>query len=796
MRLVFRFVATKGRNSLILVLALMLGASGCNDAQVPETAPPKPVQAALAVGAWQAGVAVEPSFAPVGLSLGGFGFRIGPNGRFNEHLGAAVGRYEQPLIKALAIGNGHGLVIFVKVPLIFATDLLRRRALAHMQAATGYDFSDALILSATHTHSGPARFWALPEGVGLFGLDEFDPAVVEAIATRIAAAAERAWRAMAPARIGAEELIGFDPDNRISRDRRAANDNLYTDVSDPTVYRDGDTFKSKDRRMWILRVDAADGTPLAAAIRFGIHGTVLAHQVYAEDAPGMIERAAEALWGVPTVLFLQGAAGDVSPAGDDDGRDGQQQVEAVAVRAARAGLSLWRAIPTEAEGVLAVAHRRRNLDRYVLGYSDNEFGRGTGAEFQPYAWGGFQCGSFGGHEGDDGNPDTVQVDGDLGCLGIDELQGVLTPPEQWELPLGELSTAVLSAVQIGSWHLVTLPGEPVSQMDTRLHAAAASIGVERLVLLGYAQHHLLYLTPAEDWFQGGYEAAQNIWGWKLGEFLINEQRELLQRLDAYGSEPAWDGDPLLPLKREAEMRTQVPQATGNPAWLSLETTTTTRLGTVVGAWRGGDPWIDPATVQLLDESGNVVVPADGFGWRLTAPLAGNLGDYEVLLELGVELPDGLYRLAVAGKTWSSGQVTDYTLLSPPFQVGAGPLLTVTGTVHGADVRLWPAWRPHPTVYQNVATDALDRFHTAGMRMVTDSVGPDTAAPLWDASLQLEATWQPSGVAVTATAQRDPVCACYRTTLPPPLGSTALAIAVGGLRRQSDYNATAVTVPVQ
>src|SRR5690606_16388467 len=121
----------------------------------------------------------------------------------------------------------------------------------------------------------------------------------------IADVVEAAWDGRTAARVGATEILRFDPENRITRDRRSANDNLWTDETDPNVYRDGDTWKSKDGRLWIMRVDDAEGRPLAALLRVGIHGTHFFHQLFSEDALGALERGVEAATGVPMAMLVQ-----------------------------------------------------------------------------------------------------------------------------------------------------------------------------------------------------------------------------------------------------------------------------------------------------------------------------------------------------------------------------------------------------------------------------------------------------------------------------------------------------------
>ena len=67
----------------------------------------------------------------------------------------------------------------------------------------------------------------------------------------------------------------FDPDDRINRDRRGENDGLA-----------GGSFD--DHNLFMIRVDAADGSPIAMLPIFGIHGTIQGedNNLSSTDAPG------------------------------------------------------------------------------------------------------------------------------------------------------------------------------------------------------------------------------------------------------------------------------------------------------------------------------------------------------------------------------------------------------------------------------------------------------------------------------------------------------------------------------
>ena len=69
-----------------------------------------------------------------------------------------------------------------------------------------------------------------------------------------------------------------------------------------------------DRRLGLIRLDKADGSPLVLIANYPIHGTVLGGQnlQISGDAPGVVSEYVEQKTGAP-LLFINGAAGDQAP---------------------------------------------------------------------------------------------------------------------------------------------------------------------------------------------------------------------------------------------------------------------------------------------------------------------------------------------------------------------------------------------------------------------------------------------------------------------------------------------------
>lgn len=158
--------------------------------------------------------------------------------------------------------------------------------------------------SVTHTHSAPE---VGPPGLsGIFLPKRYE----HPIANEYTAFAEQklidgiieARRTLAPARLGVG--YGFSQANI---NRRAIDVNGKASLG---LNPDGAT----DRRIGLLRIEKADGSPLALVANYAIHGTVMGPQnlEISGDAPGVVMDYIEEKTGA-TTLFVNGAAGNLAP---------------------------------------------------------------------------------------------------------------------------------------------------------------------------------------------------------------------------------------------------------------------------------------------------------------------------------------------------------------------------------------------------------------------------------------------------------------------------------------------------
>jgi neutral ceramidase len=325
----------------------------------------------------------------------------------------------------------------------------------------------------------------------------------------------------------------------------------------------------KDHDLYVLRVDARDGTPIALINVFGVHGTVLSERnaLMTTEVTGAIERALEESFDRRVVVMhLQGAAGDVSPGGesmiDCSGSMANAQcmdfarIEMVGRMARDRILATYERAGTNMRETLSIESVTRAVP---LGPDWRTFAIRDGArrlEYAPFQRNRLPDGNIFGAMGEVLSPiDEFNAPHGAGLCGADRgplipmaaLPGVsmLRPyrscidvqrgalfvfgsanlPEE-PTPVCASTRTQLTALRLGDVMFATLPGEPVTLLADALRARSP-MPPERTVVVGYAQGHVGYLLTPEDWLQGGYEPNINLWGPLEGEYLVEQSAALM-----------------------------------------------------------------------------------------------------------------------------------------------------------------------------------------------------------------------------------------------------------------------------
>ena len=159
----------------------------------------------------------------------------------------------------------------------------------------------ALLVSASHTHSGPNIVDIYPPG----GRPEWENSAFD----KILQAIHEAVSHLEPARIGTDHGLAY-----VSYNRRRVN----PDGSVTMIWTNAEKVANGpvDPTVSVLRVDRGDGTPIAILVNYACHPVVYGSDnlQYSADFVGPMTATVESAFdGKPLCLFLQGAAGDIKP---------------------------------------------------------------------------------------------------------------------------------------------------------------------------------------------------------------------------------------------------------------------------------------------------------------------------------------------------------------------------------------------------------------------------------------------------------------------------------------------------
>lgn len=686
--------------SLILVLAVIAacgddGAGGpdaggvvttehCVYEPVPGTANAGGTVAAAALNAGAA-EAVLPM--PIGTALGAYTARAGflgtagtvdlrkvaISGAFNP----SIGIESAPRVKALALTAGDETVVILKVDL----GLLWEGMVFDLESRLGEDFRGKVLITASHSHSAWGQFSA---HIGLqVGVGTMRATIYKRFLDTFEATARAALEARVPAKIGFFADSNFDPDDNITRDRRGENN----------VLPGGD---QKDTHFFMIRVDTADGTPLAALPVFGMHGTLNGEEnsFASTDSIGGIERHFEESFDTPVVVMhLQGAGSDVSPtgrgdldcsipAGDVDDApcfewltaDGLGRTALPVMRAAweSAGTSMVSELEIEMltrtielgpkpetfairDGSVGYAPfvLDRVADREVFDSSGalispiDEFNAPVGAALCETDYPIFPAGLMPGTDDLPPYGSCVRLDTAGEILG--QLLGLNFDSDATH-PVCQTTRTTLSALRLGDYVFGTLPGEP-SMPLVELIREKSPVAGDKTILLGYAQGHVGYMLRPEDWLLGGYEPSVTFWGPLEAEYIAERLIDLLPLATTATREDAMaDGvdrfAPALPVDSypidvpapmagtiPAEVPERVWLRSGLPASAQPDATVPRVSGIARFVWIGDDPMTITPTVTLERED----TPGSNTYSTVTRRSGRTLSEGEILL-MSTSLP--------------------------------------------------------------------------------------------------------------------------------------------------------------
>jgi neutral ceramidase len=409
-------------------------------------------------GALRAGAATVALAVPAGTPLAGYGAfarRLLVPDLLGRHPHAFwfkphEGRLDDPRVRALVLETPEARLVWLAADLV-AVDRVFTARVAQALAGAGLA-PGRLLLSASHTHSGPGAF--LDAGLfAVLAVDRLDAEVRDAIVGALVEAVRRAEQGKRPARLGAD--ISPGPPLTVGR--------LEAPI---------------DRSLAVLKVTAEDGQPLAVVWNYAIHGTMLSARNLrlSGDVMGLAARQIERELGVPA-LFVNGALGDVSPAGH-----GVSEAEAAARTLAGAVVTVWSGIRPAPPARLASQTARVEL-----------------------------------------GPPGLSL---RGCLGR-WVPGALAVPLDGLLP----ADAELVAVAAGDTAWVAVPGELQSALGQSIRRGA-SPPWPHVFVAGLTNDYLGYFLTPEAAAGSSYVACVNLFGPQAGERLAAAAVDLLRGLAA------------------------------------------------------------------------------------------------------------------------------------------------------------------------------------------------------------------------------------------------------------------------
>jgi Neutral/alkaline non-lysosomal ceramidase, N-terminal len=461
------------------------------------------------MGTLYAGVARVKLEPPLGLAMVGYGARAG----------RASGVHDDLAAQALVLSDGAHKAVICGVDLLALGLRICADVCARVAARSDIP-AGAILIGATHTHSGPLFNIHATPGPDSRAGDERNLDWERALPDKIASAIVAANSQLEPVAIKAASgrfTLGTNrrlrrPDGHI---QLAAN---YAGVADAEAK--------------VLGVYRRDGRPLVFVMNYPCHGVVLCEDnlLYSRDWMGFamdeIERAGGAAEGAartPIAIFLQGATGNIDPRFRGSFEVAAEHGRAMA-RALLAGLATAPAIESA-----EIATRRIDLHLKLKDLDGAlQAARDCAAQTET---------SLKAHRGDGFQLKRLRDHHDQSIAALRMLE-VLDEQNRRDRRVdaarGEMATQLL-LITLGDIALVGIPGEPFVEFGLALKSNPY---FEHTFVVGYANDLIGYIPTREAYPLGGYEVDTARIAEGSGELIVAAALAELRRMRGLASDAA------------------------------------------------------------------------------------------------------------------------------------------------------------------------------------------------------------------------------------------------------------------
>ncbi len=612
--------------------------------------------------------------------------RLGPDtDGYAKTFPASEGRYGRLRAQAFVIDDGDRKVAVVSVdlPAIFGE---MHEAVANRIAGAGITRED-LLISASHTHTGPGGYFQQNLGWAALGGDVLDPRIFDAITSGIVDAVLEADAQLVPASLATGEAIL----DGLNGNRRSAQ-HLLNPESEAQL----DIDPRNAPRLGMIRVDTAEGTPIGVITNFSTHGVIgnILNMWHTGDDKAWVGRLLEdgirAEAGLPddhpiVGATLNGSQGDIGTGSCTrpfpmSGADFNDFIcmESAGMRQATRYLDLWRELGDQLRDDVSVDARFDMVCFCGQEVDDDPYDPFDRDPWVP--------------ENDD--PAYFNV-GQIAIQGEGRAPATLFPGHHRRQPLLIGAPGVspknvrIQVLRVGNTVFASMPGEPTIQMGRRVERSvkAALAGLaDHVWVAGLGNDHNAYYATIQEYEAYLYEGGWSFYGQQSGNLLKLRLAHLAEWM-AKGEEV-----PECTLERGCLDNPDTSEVSADPEPLVVdpapvivsEPRDVERFEGTNLTWNGGGPGAEwrpgeaTATLQRL-EAGEWVDVASDLDPVIPLRYGKRYGfhRYSALFDPVADQPAGTYRFLVTGAHATAPvATTPYTLTSAPFEVVASTGLRI------------------------------------------------------------------------------------------------------------------------